>query len=286
MTVDLSCKYSDFDSSLESYFLGFQFSVSPKFLLLLPDASFLEESRKMKQKKTIDFSPLKLTEEQLDTPIADIMPSSSDIVLAKTSDGIYEVITREAAQERSLSDFASYLTNQTDMVKAGAKLKYLNEDLALFYQNFLSDHLQKGTKIEVYGEDVDKDVDYICIRNFPLPNFYTVEGEYKDEYKPTKEDIIVVIAEYPEFSPHGIHIRSDSPNRERIEEALRGHLYDAAIGHPEDTEDLEEQGWNWLCFHYEGKRWNFNLKDIKRGDCLAKYFINLYVALSGVYPDA
>ena len=94
----------------------------------------------------------------------------------------------------------------------------------------------------------------------------------------------MILTEYPENGPYGIHVKHNSLNRKKIEKALQGHIYDEAIGHPVKTKKLEKQGWDWLCFHYE-KSWKFNLKNLIEGDCLAKYFICLFAALSGVYPD-
>jgi hypothetical protein len=101
------------------------------------------------------------------------------------------------------------------------------------------------------------------IINFPLP----------DGYNPDYEDIGIVLYEYPDFGPAGIHIYDDSPNLEQIRRTLNGHVIandriQHLSGYREHVEELD--GWTWICLHYNGWRWRFNPTNIHKGEAVPK----------------
>lgn len=165
------------------------------------------------------------------------------------------------------------------MVQARVKLDCLKKDLWLLNSTFKK-YYNSDLKVELHGEDIEQDVDFILIYNFPLPVYKTKKGKIK-YYESEVEPIVVILTEYPEFGPHGIYILKKSPNYQKIEKILGDdHVFKRAVDSPVKDKGLKKKGWRWLCFHYEEK-WKFNLKDIRQGDCLTKYFQNLYAALSG-----
>lgn len=226
---------------------------------------------------TLNFEELKKKYNKNAT-VEEIMPSDSNqLVARRKSDGAFVVIRREDAENRNIADYSDYITNQTDIVKAGHRRELLERDLLLFNAKFPS------AEVDIYPDKGH--VEYIVIKNFHLPETYTSRKGKEKYYVSPTEDIVVILADYPDSGPHGVHIRRDSLNRKKIEKALRrGHVFDEKLGGSEDTTELEKLGWDWLCFHYD-REWDFRPKNINEGDCLAKYFINLYVALSGEFPD-
>ena len=233
-------------------------------------------------RKRINFEDIDVQE---DSPVIDLVPVSAGQITAQRPDGTFEVITREDAERKRIREYISVSTNQQDIVRGSVKSDLLLQDLKLFHKYFLSDFDGIQTTIDLCGDDPDNDPDYILISKFPLPD-QLLNSNRSGSIQRDWEDVIVVITDYPEYGPFGIHVRDNSPNKELIESALEGHQFDNPIGHPdsdykESVKDLEKLGWIWICFHYRDSAWHINHKDLKMGDCLAKYLENLYAALCG-----
>jgi hypothetical protein len=238
------------------------------------------------------------------TTVDKVMPKGTHQILAQPKGsqgfGIYELITREQAKGREIEGYDNYISNQTDIIKASVQSDYLKKDLGLFQAQFLSRFPDMEVGFELYTDEREDEIFCMRILNFPLPPAYRTRKGKTRYYNSKGEDIVVVIREYPDNGPFGIHIDSRSINRKRITRALRDkerapdHLLKRAVEPPKHTKKitkmLSKHDWKWLCFHYEDDNldpiWNFDLRDIGQGDCLTKYFINLYVALSGEFPDA
>ena len=77
-------------------------------------------------KKKINFEEIEINQNKT---VSDVMPKKTDIVLAENSEGIYEVITKKDAKKRNIADYEGFIINQTNIEKASAKVKYLENDL-------------------------------------------------------------------------------------------------------------------------------------------------------------
>lgn len=243
----------------------------------------------MAKRVKLDFKEVELPVDKVLT-VKDIMPSESRsvTVLQQNAEGVYvpvEVISRSDAHNRKVLDKSNYITNQSDMIKASVKTEFLIKDLTHFFRTINV----KNPEIYFNGEDAEENPDYIQFINFPLPPSFTGEDGINRTYRSKSEEVVVIIRDYPQFGPWGIHIKQNSINRSNIKEALDGHIFGRMINVPDNytatSEELEKIGWEWICFHFKDNngKWKFNIRNISQGDCLAKYFINLYAALGGKY---
>lgn len=227
--------------------------------------------------KRINFSDIEVDENQtLDT----INEGNKQMVVRK-KDGSYEIVTAEEAKERKLSEIEGIILNQTAIEKGNIKNDYLMQDLLLIKKYFMSEFPDLNMREVV----IDDDLNWIKFKNFPLPDFFIDGSGQKVYYQPDKEDIVLVVSEYPHDGPFGIHVKRESPNKDKIRTALGGHVFDQVIGptnYVEKVQELSNIGWDWVCFHYFAT-WNFNRVDLKKGDCLASYVETLFAALSGAY---
>jgi len=225
-------------------------------------------------------------------PLTSVIPANTQSITVQNSDGTYSHMPVSEAQYYTVSQFQDIITDASDIVKASSRSKLLELDLYLMYTKFPS--------IQVAVEPDLSAFQYILVRNFPLPpTLSTRKGKVKP-YKYPFEDFLLVLTGYPAMGPHGVHIKRSSPNWELINKALKDkedgqeHVYEEQIGGEDlsakERRTLSAGGWDWLCFHYDSDdgddSWNFNIRDIRQGDCLAKYFVNLQVALRGEFPDA
>lgn len=141
--------------------------------------------------------------------------------------------------------------------------------------HFLSSFRFKDDRIKP-SISVGPDWKFIIIKNFPL----------SDEYNIDHEDILIVLIDYPDIGPAGVHIREKSTNSRMIRDKI-GHVYSYDLPgrlsseHARYVEELP--GWNWICFHYEDWHWNFNPRNVLGGDNLDKYIQALYVHLCGAF---
>ncbi len=115
---------------------------------------------------------------------------------------------------------------------------------------------------------------WLRLVNFPL----------SDDYRPDHENIVIVVFDYPEFGPAGIHVARNSSNKARMQQVMRGHMFNYAQLPPQYLQYVEEvPNHDWICFHYANWRWNFNPRNIMAGDNLVKYIEALYANLTGGY---
>lgn len=165
-------------------------------------------------------------------------------------------------------------TNQTDMVKGGGTLRerLLDSEFDLITR-FLSEFPGRKRSVEM-------DDNHLLIRNFPLPDSYTLDHV----------DLLFLISAYYAAPPAGIHIPHNSPNREQIAKHLGGHLMSTTpsfvLDHTpernrEQVKKLADLGWDWVCFHFKGWEWRLNPQNLLAGDCLYKLIENVFVALAG-----
>ena len=229
--------------------------------------------------KRINFTDIEVDENQtLDSIVGD-----NQQTIVRNKDGDYEVITGEKAREKNLSDIQGIVVNQTPIEKGSVKKKFLMEDLKLIKKYFMGTFPDLKTR-EVF---LDDELNWVKFKNFPLPDYFVDVDDQKVYYQPDKEDIVLVISEYPQDGPYGIHVKRDSPNKDKIRKSLAGHIFENVVG-PDDyverVQELSNMGWDWVCFHYaRGQHWQFNRQDMRQGDCLAKYVENLFAALSGAF---
>jgi hypothetical protein len=130
---------------------------------------------------------------------------------------------------------------------------------------------------------LEMDDDRLIIRSFPLT----------DDYATDYVDLLFVILGYPDVPPAGVHIPSNTPNREQIRERLGGHVMANShyvLDHTPEryrqyVEGLARDGWDWVCYHFHDWSWKLKPHNLLAGDCLYKYVENVYVALSGGHKD-
>lgn len=130
---------------------------------------------------------------------------------------------------------------------------------------------------------LELDEDALIIRAFPLPDDYSID----------QIDLLFVICGYPDLPPAGVHIPSTTPNKEQIREHLGGHVMATSsyvLDHTPEryrkyVEELNKQGWDWICFHFKDWSWNLKPYNLLSGDCLFKYVENVFAALSGGYRN-
>jgi hypothetical protein len=125
--------------------------------------------------------------------------------------------------------------------------------------------------------NIEDNWEYIMIKNFPL----------SDEFRPDHENITIVTIDYPDFGPGGIHVPNNSPNLSHIKSVLGGHVFEneriSQLGGEYGKHVEEIPGWTWVCYHYDGWKWNFNPNNIMCGDNLFKFIVALYANLSGEF---
>lgn len=233
--------------------------------------------------KKINFQEFSVDDSNYLADVTDIGDAAQ--ILERNDDGVYQVITAEEAKKKKLSELGDILINQTAIEKGGVKDSYLMKDLTLIKKHFMEEFSDLNTREIV----LDDELNWVKFINFPMPDYFINANGIKKCYTPDFEDIVIVINEYPENGPFGIHIKKGSPNKARIQEVLGGHIYNEVLGnsiHAEKVSELKEKGWDWVCFHYvKGRKWNFNRNDLRKGDCLATYIENLFAALSGAYSN-
>ncbi|MGI0035606.1 MAG: hypothetical protein ACRD98_07050 [Nitrososphaera sp.] len=168
------------------------------------------------------------------------------------------------------------LTIQTDLVK-GATLRdrLLDRELELI-THFLSDFPTRKRAIELHDP-------YLVIRAFPLPDSYQTDSI-------DSVDLLMVVSSYYDLPPAGIHIPSNTPNRDQIVKHLGGHV---STGNPQlllkqlpessrkYVEQLPAAGWDWICLHTSNWTWKFNPFNLLEGDCLFKIVEYVFLSLSG-----
>jgi hypothetical protein len=165
------------------------------------------------------------------------------------------------------------LTNHKPIEK-GASLRdrLLDYECTLIATRFLV-HFDSQTRT------LELDEDALIIRAFPLPDDYSID----------QIDLLFVICGYPDLPPAGVHIPSTTPNKEQIREHLGGHVMATSsyvLDHTPEryrkyVEELNKQGWDWICFHFKDWSWNLKPYNLLAGDCLFKYVENVFAALSG-----
>ncbi len=199
----------------------------------------------------------------------------------RESDGQWTILSAEQVKSENAVKYDQIQTYQRPVSLAASKARFLEQEIYLidgFYETFGSSHVTREFLLggEHQGE-------WIQLINFPLPDYCLLPTGEKVYFNPDYENITVVIADYPNYGPNGIHIMENSANFQKIQYAL-GHIYDKALYDRKfSTQHLVNTGWKWLCFRYDEhvhKKWNFNPHDITQGDCLAGYFEHLFRALS------
>lgn len=112
----------------------------------------------------------------------------------------------------------------------------------------------------------------VFVQNFPLP----------DVYRPDQIDLTIVMSNYPDRPPYGLHVLCTDRNRAAIDQIRSrfGHVFGASP-YPEAA---KLPGHEWVCFKsvYRGQAfsWGYNLKNPARGDTLAKYLERFFEELS------
>lgn len=130
---------------------------------------------------------------------------------------------------------------------------------------------------------LELDDNTLIIRSFPLPDDYSIDCL----------DILFAVCSYPDFPPAGLHIPSNTPNRQQIREHLGGHVMansQHVLNHTPEryrqyVEGLARDGWDWVCYHFHDWSWKLKPHNLLAGDCLYKYVENVYAALSGGHRD-
>lgn len=223
----------------------------------------------------------------IDGTIVDVQPDSTirDVLTMAGIDHIPNIVS--GGEVISARDFNrpipphDIITNQRNMDKgASFRDRLLNKKFDLI-SGFLG-------KFDGIPRSVQLDHNYILINGFPL----------NDDYLPDDHvNILIVTVGYPDIPPAGIHFPSIARSRDKIAQHLGGHVL-SRLGNflpahiPESYRNkitkfsnaLADNGWVWICFHYQDWRWKFNPVNIMSGDCLYKYCCeNLFAALSGGY---
>ena len=106
----------------------------------------------------------------------------------------------------------------------------------------------------------------VIIKNYPLP----------DKYHPDEIDLVLVTSNYPQSPPQGMHVMQSAENRALLSQlnAKFGHTYNnAAVSEAEDI-----AGYSWLCLHYSGYKWQF---DLDYGDNIYKLLVTFFALLEG-----
>ena len=232
----------------------------------------------MARKKT-NINGIMVEFDENETPaqiINKIAPNRQGPVVLSTDTGGYEV--RNIADLRTLPEGEKgvVLTMQETLVQGSdvnTRKKFLSmeiENITSFLNEF--SYSKKTIKPSI---SFGKEWEYIRIDNFPL----------SDAYSPDYEDIGIVILDYPDLAPVGIHIYNNSPNLQHIKYMIKGGLFDDYSALPLAYQDhvFEMPGWTWICFRYQNFNWNFNPNNIMLGDNLYKYIVALYAALSSEF---
>lgn len=207
--------------------------------------------------------------------------ASQVLVTRRNNDtDVYEVVPKQNFNNTDMNNVTKVTPMQSDLVDGGIKTDLINQELYMYYHYFLSEFPYVKNSRAVIGDNED----WIELINFPLPAFTTVNGRRID-FRTEVDNIVIITSDYPDFPPRGVHFHKNSPNLEIFQQALNSHVFDGILGvshkHKDEIKQLEDQGWMWMCFHYDDYRWNFNSRNIKSGDCLYKYIEMLFARLSG-----
>lgn len=215
---------------------------------------------------------------------AKVPPNTQSLVITDINGNIAK-IPRDKIGSVRIEEVAEAVTDLTDIDKGlGVEHLLMKEELPFLEDLFENYDGELGLEIFIRDEaDRPLDVPYIEFQPFMLPD--ACDGI---KFEPDAIDMIVPLENYPDYPPNGVFVKKDDPNRSNFERALGGHVYSQQLHYanaaPEKTytEDLENDGWYWVCFHYRSGQWKFNPNDIRRGDCLAKYIKRLFDTLSGM----
>ena len=230
-------------------------------------------------RRKINFSPTEVTN---DTKVVDLQPDASGMWATPANGGSPVYLTKEKMKTTKATAYPEYVANQCNIIKASVKTDYLKNEYSLMKDFFESFEDNFDPQLNEHGESLD-DPDYLYFKNFPLPD------NYKDRYgkiRPWPKDgfeLIIIINDYPNHGPYGLHLRTTDRCYEDLKECLDGHI----LSEPYDSEyrnivsQLTKKGWSWICYHYENDRWDFNRQDIKAGDCLTKYIYSVWCDLHG-----
>lgn len=210
--------------------------------------------------------------------VLDAKQPGSDFFTPDVKGGIFTTtkgetfpVSKEQAKNYTAEEIAAVITIISDVMR-GASFSEI--DAALQKEVPYLSNMFQGLDAKIIVHTSGLDVPYLHIKNFPLPDRFLPKD---------KEDILISLANFPRTPPHGIMIRPDSVNAEKIASILDGHVYSSVIGSEEDYSLAQSLGYRWVCFHYADKKWVYIKDNPMQGDCLVKYIQLLFYALDGKY---
>lgn len=202
--------------------------------------------------------------------VGEVVPAGVKSVTVTANGGI-KTISRKEAERMNLDDVTRIDTGFAGVEKGSSvrAIEYINKEIPSI-ANFLSPiYANNGKRAKIALNDYCG-VAFLQIMDFPLPNRFGQNDT---------EDILLALPNYPSEPPHGIHIAKGSANKQKISDALAGHIFGQTMVAPQhDYGDLDKTT-DWVCFHYENYRWNYDYNNPTQGDCLYKYLQHIWEAL-------
>lgn len=216
-----------------------------------------------------DRKPVVINGEYQTIPATQTLDKVVDSNVTSVTTGMGEVIPFDKFRQTPVPD--SIQTNIVEINKGAFfksnKQKLLAqevEDINAFLQGFYP--TSNGQTGRAYLENDE----ILVIKNFPLPSIF----------KPDHVDLVLLLPNYPQQPPHGIHVLQSSNNKRLLDQlkVIYHHTYDSAVV----GEAVDIPNYSWICYHYNDFKWHFSTENRKIGDNVAKYLNNWRVSLDEV----
>lgn len=108
--------------------------------------------------------------------------------------------------------------------------------------------------------------EYIVCKHFPLP----------DWCQPDYLDLLLVVDQFPSRPPIGLYLLNKGNEALVAQISRRHHAFKDQAYH----EAPVVAGFTWICFHYPGNAWRYDVQAPARSDNLAKFLQTFYAELA------
>ena len=207
---------------------------------------------------------------------------AKEFIVKNRDTGKVKVLTREQLRLRNPGSNDSVIPKpfQGKIIDGGGEIAevYLQKEFPLMLQ-FFKEH---GIEDPEATYDFDKTGEYWLTVDFPLPEYARMPDGTQYRFPSRSEPFLFILNSYPDTPPIGFHVSKDSPNIQALETIFATHIYHRALLENEHVGDSLENGWHWICFHYQDQSWQFNRNDIEEGDNLSYFMHYIYHKICGV----
>lgn len=139
------------------------------------------------------------------------------------------------------------------------QLQLLMEDVEGI-QEFL-DEFEPTANGELRYVALNETGELLTVRNFPLP----------DHLRPDHVDLLLLTGGYPAEAPLGIYLLERN-NRSLIDQLRHSFNVMERAAYTAPT----VPAFDWICWHFEGNRWEYCRDNLAAGDNIRKFLVGFY----------